>query len=549
MKILPRLFLLISLLLPGLPGLQAQYVPVHLKHEGIYRFLDELAAGGHIHLHSLLKPYSRVEVARLLETASENRDALNRRQQAELDFYLRDFGRETGYPSSEGADWLWQKKHGDKRFDVFYYRDSLFSMTVNPVLGTDVWVNGNGSFYHWWNGVEVHSRVGRLGVWASLRDNHESEVLTSRDFQNQRTGAANIKFTSAGNMDYEEFRGGIAYAWDWGHAGLIMDQFSWGESNAGAGIFSGRTPAFPRLELDLEPASWFSFRYVYASLVSEVVDSARSFWVSNSYGDEYREVYHQKYLAANMFTFTPFRGFQLAVGNSVVHDTPGPSLWFLVPAAFYKSVDHTMNARIDNMNSQLFLSLSSRNLRGFHFYGSIFIDELAVDRISDPDEYNFVSYKGGASAHLPFNLRLAAEYTWTNALTYMHYVPTTTYESNRYNLGHFLEDNARDLYLEASWSPWRTLRVKAWLRHSLKGPDHTELGTMPRPNIAPFDPVVWEDRRAGVLASVQLINDLCLRLGWEWRNVEGEQDNLDLWTPAVYHGTTSTLRFGINYGF
>jgi len=551
MKICSRFSLFLMLFLGGLTyGFQAnaQYVPVHLSHAGIYLFLDELASDGVVDLHSIAKPYSRQKIAQLLQEADGARETLNGRQQNELDFYLRDYGRELGAPESSGADWLWQKKHGDKRFDVFSYRDSLFSLVVNPIMGTDVWANENSSFYHWWNGVEVHARAGGLGVWASLRDNHESTELTARDFQNERIGGANIKRLSSGMRDYEEFRGGISYGWKWGHAGLLMDQFSWGENNGGANIYSGRTPVFPRLELVLDPVPWFSFRYVYASLVSEVVDSTRSFWVSNAYGDEYREVYHSKYLAANLFTFTPIRKLQLAVGNSVVHDTPGPSLWFMVPAAFYKAIDHTVNARIDNMNSQLFLSLSSRNLKHFHFHGTIFIDELAMDRMFDPEEFNFVSYKAGLSTTVLPNFRFAAEYTWTNVLTFMHYVSTTTYETNSYNLGHFLEDNARDFYASASWAPWRTLRLKAWYRHSLKGPDHTALGT-PRLGIHAFEPVVWEDDRMGIQASMQLINDLCVRFGYEWRTVEGEQAYLDRWTPSVYHGSTGTLRLGLNYGF
>ena len=222
--------------------------------------------------------------------------------------------------------------------------------------------------------------MGRFGFWASLRDNHESTALTNRDFQNQRIGAANIKSFEGGKRDYEEFRGGITYGWKWGHVGLIMDQFSWGENNAGSNIFSGRTPAFARVELSLKPVRWFSFEYVHGFLNSEVVDSSQSFYVTNAYGTDYREVYHSKYLAANMFTFTPLQGLQLSIGNSVIYDHREINMGFLIPLAFFKAIDHSQNARIDNMNEQMFLSVSSRNLKHFHFYGTLFIDELATAR-------------------------------------------------------------------------------------------------------------------------------------------------------------------------
>ena len=533
----------------GLPS-AAQVVPTHISNGGVYLFLDELATQKVIDLISLKKPYSRLYIAALLADAESDREQLTTRQQAELDFYLRDYQKEIKPQDGLAAtSWLWQGNHNNKRFDVFHYSDSLFRITVNPIMGSDVWTNSNGSFYHWWNGVEAWSYAGRFGFWASLRDNHESTELTARDFQNSRIGASNIKVFSGGKRDYWELRGGITYGWNWGHVGLIMGQFEWGENNAGSNIYSGRTPAFPRIELAMDPADWFSFTYVHGALISEVVDSSLSFYTSNAYGTEYREVYHPKYLAANIFTFVPLKGLQLSVGNSVVYDYRHPHAAFLLPVAFYKAIDHTLNAGINNMNSQIFLSLSSRNLKHFHLYGTVFLDEVAVDRIFDGQEHNFVSYKAGAASTILPNTRFVMEYTWTNALTFMHNVPTTTFESNNYNMGHYLEDNAKDIYVSVEYRPVRSLNLKSYFNKSVKGPDHTTMGTMPRTDITPFDPIVWQSVRVGVLATFQIVNDLYARVGYEWRDVTGEQEYIDRWTPEEYHGQTGTFRMGLNYGF
>jgi len=543
--------LILTLWLGGFSIAEAQVVPVHISNEGIYLFLDELGISKVIDLHSLLKPYSRQYIAEKLLEADSSRSSLSNRQIAELDFYMRDFSRDLpGAHSGEPAtSWFWQKNLPNKRFDIFHYSDSLFRISVNPIIGSDLWINSKGSFYHWWNGVETWSTIGKFGIWASLRDNHESTEITARDFQNQRIGASNLKLYSDGKRDYWEVRAGITYAWKWGHVGLIMGQFSWGENNAGSNIYSGRTPAFPRLELAMDPAPWFRFTYVHGALISEVVDSTLSFYTSTSYGDEYREVYHPKYLAANIFTFIPTKGLQLSIGNSVIYDYRHPHAAFFLPVAFYKAIDHTLNARITNMNSQFFLSFSSRNLKNFHFYGTVFLDEVAADRIFDPDEYNFVSYKAGVSSTILRNFRMVAEYNWSNALVFMHNVPTTTFESNQYNLGHYLEDNAQDLYLGLEYRPLRTLNMKLYFNQSLKGPDHTALGTEPRSGIPPFDPVVWESTKVGIMGTMQIINDLYARIGFEWRNVDGDQSYLNQWTPEEYHGQTGTLRVGLNYGF
>lgn len=537
-------FTITLLLLLNLAVLHGQYTPVHLSNTGIYTFFDELATLQVIELNSTIKPYSRSVITEKLREAELNRDRLTKRQIKELQFYLRDFGA-----NGEGTTWAWINKPLNQRLHFFNSRDSLFRITVNPILGGNLWSNDNGSFNHWWNGVETYASYGNFSLFASLRDNHESTELTNRDYMNQNIGASNIKQFAGGKRDYWEIRGGMTYAWKWGHVGLLMDQFSWGDAHHGSNIFSGRTPAFARLDLQLNPAEWLQFNYVHGWLISEVVDSTLSFWVNNSYGPNYRRVYHPKFLAANMFTFKPFNYFYIGAGNSVIHDYRTPHAAFFIPVMFWKALDHTLNAGIENMNSQIFFTLSSRNIKGIHLYGSAFIDEVQVGRIFREGEYNFTSYKVGVSnQHLP-NTKLILEYTWSNALVFMHYMPTTTFESNRYNLGHYLEDNAEELYAAVEFSPWRTMKIKVYYNIAKKGPDHTLLGTMPRAAITPFTPEVWRSIRTGISASMQLINDLYLRLGYEWREVTGEQEWIEMWTPEVHHGKTGTLNIGVNYGF
>ncbi|MDF1573531.1 MAG: hypothetical protein P1P82_18150, partial [Bacteroidales bacterium] len=544
-------FVVLAGLLLAAP-LRGQYIPTHLSNTGIYEFMDELAALKVIELNSAIKPYSRSLISEKLMMAAAHQDQLNARQSSELAFYLKDYSgtplKPTAYSLQPTApntqpetSWLWINRPQDQRLHFFSYSDTIFRITANPILGGNLWSNQHGTFHHWWNGVQTEASYGKFALFASIRDNHESDYLTNRDFMNQRIGLSNYKgFSGTTKRDYWEIRGGITYEWNWGHIGLLMDQFSWGDAHHGSNIFSGRTPAFSRIDLQLDPAKWLRFNYVHGWLISEVVDSTLSFWVNNSYGPDYREVYHPKFLAANMFTFRPFPHLYVGVGNSVIYDYRSPHAAFFIPVMFWKPLDHTLNARINNMNSQMFMTLSSRNLRGVHLYGSAFIDEVQVGRIFRDGEYNFTSVKFGTSIIPAFihrsagNIKLIFEYTWSNSLVFRHNVPTTTFESNQYNLGHFLEDNARDIYAAVEFRPWRTLRLKAWYNFSEKGPDHTLLGTMPRTTHIPLDPVVWESERYGISASMQIVHDLYLRFGYEIRTVTGDQEWIDRWTPSVY---------------
>ena len=71
------------------------------------------------------------------------------------------------------------------------------------------------------------------------------------------------------------------------------------------------------------------------------------------------------------------------------------------------------------MNSQMFLDISSRQIKKLHLYATLFIDELSVSRITDEDEWNFFSWKAGFRlTDLPFsNLSFTTEFTYTYPLT------------------------------------------------------------------------------------------------------------------------------------
>jgi hypothetical protein len=378
-----------------------QEIPHPANNISVYEFLDELANSQIISINSVVKPYSRLSIANKLKEADEKRDQLSLRQQKELDFYLLDFGKELDNDGLNGAKAQWfngivaQRRNGAKaqrRLDLFYYKDSLFSLTINPILGGELFTNSSGVATYWRNGAEARAYVGKWGFYASLRDNHEKPLLGLPAFLTQREGG-HIK----GSTDWSEMQGGVTYSWKWGNAGLVKDNLEWGNNYNGANIFGGNNPSFVHLRLQLSPVKWFNFNYFHGWLNSMVVDSIRSFWVTNSYGTDYREVYHKKFIAANLFTFTPFEYLNISAGNSIIYDNATINPAFLLPLVFYKSVDHSVSSGIDNMNSQMFFDISSRQIKNLHLFATLFVDELSVKRIFDKDEWNFVSWKAGFS--------------------------------------------------------------------------------------------------------------------------------------------------------
>ena len=540
-----------------------QDIPQPVADKGIYEFLDELAGSRITSVNSAVKPYSRSFIAKQLAEADANRDRLNPRQKKELDFYLMDFRKEksaehraggTVYPvtgdeltEDSGNDqkentskWLRGNK-GIRRWDLFYYKDSLFCLTVNPILGGEVFFNSSGRATYWRNGLEARAYIARWGFFASLRDNHEKPLLGKPEYLTQRAGG-HIK----NGTDWSEMQGGVTYGWDWGNIGLVKDNISWGNNYNGAIIFGGRNPSFIQLRLHLNPVKWFEFNYFHAWLNSMVVDSTRSWWVSNSFGTDYREVYHKKFMAANMFTFIPVRYLYISAGNSIIYDNETLNPAYLVPLFFYKSVDHSLSSGIDNMNSQLFFDISSRQIRNLHLYATLFIDELSTSRIFKSDEWNYLSWKTGfrLSNYPVQNLSLTTEFTFTYPFTFQHYVPTLTFESNGYNLGHYLKDNAREWYVAFDYRPLRTMDLTFFFDDAVRGPDYTELGA-PRLGNPPLDPVEWHDTSLGFKGSYQLINDLYFWSSFIISNIIGDTR----WSPEYFYGKKNTFNFGMTFGF
>jgi len=511
----------------------SQEVPYHISNTPVYEFLEEMANAQLIDINTTARPWSRKYIAGKLDGLQQEKELLNARQKKELAFYLKDFNKE-----------LKPDKHFKKRFDILYYKDSLFTFSVNAILGIRYWNNSNGMLYHRWNGAEAFAYVGNhWGFYASLRDNHDSRLIRNPGYLNEFP-AANYK----GNGDFSEMRGGVTWSWSWGSVGLMKDNFLWGDNVHGSNIFSGRTPSFAQIYLHLKPVKWFEFRYIHGWLVSAVVDSTRSYWFLDGSTPEYRKVYYPKYLAANLFMFTPIRRLNLSFGNSIVYTDIGLYPAYLIPFMFFKSVDHTVNAGIDNMNSQMFFDVSSRQIKNLHLYTSLFIDEIAISRMFDKDRHsNFCSFKiGGELTDFPLrNTGIKGEYTRTNPLTFQHYVPTLTFESNRYNLGNYLKDNAREYYVAAFARPLRGLYTEVSWSLAQKGPDYTPSGNHDRLGLPFMESVDWGNMSFTVSARYQVINDGYLFASFCHRNVTGNP----VYTADYWQGETDSFSFGLNFGF
>jgi len=515
-----------------------QQVYQHVSNYGIYQFLDELANAGIIEINSSVKPYSRILIANKLREAQNQLDKLNKRQKHELAFYLRDYNKEL----LAGQDFK-------KRIDLLYYNDSLFTLSVNPILGVRYFHNQHGSMYHRWNGAEAFAYVGsHVGIYASLRDNHESRIIASPDFLTRETGGA-YKYPRGGGVDFSEMRGGITFSWKWGNVGLVKDHNVWGDYYADPSILSARAPSYAQIKLNLQPVDWFEFNYFHGWLVSGVIDSTRSYQYTNGYASDIRLVFANKYLAANMFSFKPFNRTLFSVGNAVIYSGPNVNPVYLIPFLYFgadKQNKNNANNEDFVRNSWLFFNVSIRNIKNIHLYASLFADEIKLSRFFKKAEHNPIGYKYGIQfSNVMPNTFLTLEFTRYNPFVYQSKTPVTTYQTNAYLLGDYLGDNSQEFYVSLGFRFFRASEIKLAYRHAKHGPLYNETGTIE--SDMPFmENVAWENNELTLSANWQIINDAYLYLSYMIRNSSGDEKK---YTAPYYYGKTNTVEVGLNYGF
>ncbi len=546
--------LLAALLFSSLAFLaQAQVVFEHVSNRPVYDYLDEAANRGFIELNSAVKPYSRMFIYEKLKEIERVKDQLNKRQAGELEFFMREYIKESR-SAEKRLDFLgkglrskkvFPYKNRDKRYDLFFYSDTNFTVSLNPILGGTGWYNQNGFNMHRFFGAEMQGYVWKFGFYGSYRDNSELKYLSDPMFLNQRSSAFTKRSGQSG--DYSEARGGLTISYKGVTLGVIKDHVLWGNNYNGSNIHGGRNPSFPMVFLQIKPVKWFEVNYFHGWLSSDVLDSARTV----QYPTGRQKNFIPKYIAANLYTFRPFKKFYVSVGNSVVYSERVNPVYF-IPFLFYKSVDHSGDR---NTNAQLFLDISSRNIKKNHLSFTMFVDEISFARMTDKDLHsNWWSFKGSwrFSDFVP-NFFFTAEYTYTAPMVYKHFIPTTTYETTGFNLGHYLRDNSQEVFVMLEWRPLPRLRTYIDYVFANKGEDNPDDRVTINPNTGQSvslgrsfqEMVIYEKHEVGIGVNYEIVNGVSTSFRYWYLKLD---DVTGVYTPAYFLNSQHNVSFGLNIG-
>ena len=580
-------------------GLFAQNIPVSLSYTRLYDFLDEIITDGIIVHQTAVRPYTRHQVAMMLEDALQADTLLDKRQCDELAFFLNEFALERDTMVDNFVQYTnhstFNLSLADPQFS-YKAENNTFKMRLRPILGANVTANKKGAILQRWWGAELQMDiVNHVSVWGSLRDNSwNGDWLSNQYFPDayDKIRGAKIHYGNSlqapalRNMsgvqykeanyggDFSDSKGGInLYSW-WGSIGIQRENICWGDAYNSSNILSGRNPAVPMITLQLTPCKWFQFDYFHAWLVSNRLDSTYYYLESTAGSDVAVKNYrpYNKFMAANMFTFTPIKYVSLSFGNSVIYAEKTIQAAYLIPIAFYKSLDHllTKGVHTQNQNSQVFASLSVRPVNHLQLYASFYLDEVKFARFkkSNPQN-NPISYLVGFnwSGWPVKGLSLKGEFMRSHIACYTHSIDVLDWSSNSYNMGHYMGDNAQSIYTELAYRPVKGLLLKVWYINDKKYNSYAYL----RDNIGetisekPFNQCIYSNSEVHFDGVYEAHPNMYLTLSLGYNNAQGfdnlksdalpsedignAQYYLDKFCPLFYQGKNFTASIAFSFGF
>src|SRR5574338_139638 len=532
---------------------QVVYEPLY---RDVYSFLSRLSQKSIIVFDDQIRPVSRKYIAQKLLEASENSSELTALEKQELEFFNKDVTFEFDLIKKVETDSSQLKIFGyddGGRLRLFSYRDNRFSINVSPILGMKIGSRDSEKLTHIWNGIYTYGYVDNfIGFSFDVRDNQEKG--TALDKYKNFTPVTGVDARTVDNivdypnnkMEYSEVNAALATDWSWGSISVGKGFHEWGYGESGLLVLSQKPPSYGFIRLDINPVSWLKCNYRHGWLSSDIPDSNSFFYnkagtISFSFKD--------KFIATHSLIITPLTGLDLAVGESIIYDDKLEFL-YLIPIMFFRLADHQLSNQKNAAggNAQFFFSASSKGqIKNTHLYGTLFIDEITLSGLFDAyKQRNQLGFTlGGSITDLPLeNLTATVEYTKIYPFVYNHYIQTKDYKSDNYTLGHWMGNNADQIYLSLNYRIFRGLQTTVWGQYIRKG----EAGNIQQQyNIQPQPPFLFGLRKnysyLGAEIKYEYTHELFAKLNFQTTNSSIQQQHfsfvdkrLNEFYFSVYYG-------------
>jgi len=548
---------------------QTIFEPV--KPNRVYEFLERMSLKRIITSNEFQKQLTRREIGEYLKQV----EAIGSRQLAvgnqlgensvvkltaiereELKWYEQEYYDEmnptNGNYVSKPTDGLLNNSN-ERRVRPFYYRDSLFTFSFSPSLLLNLGSKAKDSYYKRTWGFKMYGEIDQhFGFSLGFAENlEEGKTVDVKKQLTSETGAV-LSMNKNNSIEFSETTGSILYGNNWITTGLTKEFFTLGSGYRSQLVLSTKAPSFPSIYLRLTPAKWFTYYFMHGWLLSRVTDSLATYKTNLDYRSiSTRTVEREKYFVMHALQLKPIENLSLTVGETIIYSDKSPYLGYFIPFLFYRSVDHaiTFGGTESGNNGSIFMDWNYYHPLGFKLYGSAFLDEFSLTRFlkGETDRNQFGYTVGAAVYDLGVEgLMTRVEYTRLLPWVYSNWIPTQTYTNSNYLLGHYIGQNADQIFAQVDYRFMRGLETKIWGEYIRRG-GFTSIENQYQD---PGEPFLYGLRRnetnIGFEISYEYLHDLFGKVYYQYSNVTDEDiARTPVWELGRNHSFGISLYYGM----
>lgn len=553
---------------------QVTFEPV--KPNGIYEFLERMSLKGIVTSNEFQRQLTRraigeylrrIEVLKNEGLSIEGQGAVGSGQLAvgsgqlsvlereELEWYMKEYFDEVD-PTND--NYVWQLKEGllnsssERRVRPFYYRDSLFTFSFSPSLLVIKGSKAKKSYYKRSWGFKMYGEIDQhFGFNIGFGENLEkgNSVDVKKQFSSETGGV--LSQNKNNSIEYSETTGSILYGNSWITTGLTKEFFTLGSGYRSQLVLSTKAPSFPSLYLRLTPAKWFTYYFMHGWLLSRVTDSLETYRTNIDLRSiSSRTIEREKYFVMHALQIKPIENLSFTVGETIIYSDKSPYLGYFIPFLFYRSVDHaiTFGGKESGNNGSIFVDWNYYHPLGFKLYGSAFLDEFSLTRfLKGESDRNQFGYTVG-SAIYDFGVKglmTRLEYTRILPWVYSNWIPTQTYANANYLLGHYIGQNADQIFVQLDYHFMRGLETKFWGEHIRRGSMIAIANQYELPGEAFLYGLRRNETNIGLEVSYEYLHDLFGKIYYQYSNVTDEDKTR---TPAWELGANHEFGVRVQYG-
>lgn len=431
----------------GLNTVEAQIENVPVNNQ-VYEFLDRMGIKGILPLYSnAMIPLSRQEIAKLLVSAKHQRNRLNDSEKEFLDKFEIEFMHEID-PSKEDVMVLFRGSPlaeitSDKEKYLYNYSDSSISMFIEFIGALDHRRTTGDTYGSVNSTIEEHGgRIrgtikNRLGFYVQATNGtlYGNRSLALSD--TRLKGNVKLNDLDSPYLDFAEAY--LRADLDWFNLQFGREYNLVGTGYSDRLLLSGNAPVFDFLKLDFNYKS-LRFIFLHGSLVDPYSTS-------------------NKYLAMHRVQFSLFDIMNIGASEMIIYQREAPDFAYLNPINFYKSSEHSLR---DRDNAFINFDVEVFPYPNYKLFGTWLIDDIDFGKMGTGWWGNEFAWQGGlyiADIASIQNVDGLLEYTRIEPYVYSNRLSGNSYSTNDIGLGHHLQPNSDEWFLQFSYRPIKEFRA------------------------------------------------------------------------------------------